>query len=286
MYDFYSIMKSEIVFNKFQVNDLLFVEYKCPLKQERVEIWSQYDHIIYILSGQKTWATRDQSWIVNQGESLYIKKGATIIKQLFEEDFCMLGFFITDDIIRASLNNIIKETPIKNIDGSNSFAIDRINIDNQLETFFQSVLGYFHDKNKPLESILELKAKELLLNIINSNQNLKIASYLKHIALNELPSLPFIMEANYCYNLSLEQFAKLCNRSKSSFKRDFKNHYNSTPGKWLLERRLSRASQLLDHGSDSIAHVAYDCGFESTSHFSRTFKNKYGVTPSEYKNSL
>ena len=43
MYDFYSIMKSEIVFNKFEVNDLLFVEYKCPLKQERVEIWSKYE---------------------------------------------------------------------------------------------------------------------------------------------------------------------------------------------------------------------------------------------------
>ena len=38
MFDFYSIMKSDIIFNKFEVNILLFVEYKCPLKQESVEI--------------------------------------------------------------------------------------------------------------------------------------------------------------------------------------------------------------------------------------------------------
>jgi len=286
MYDFYSIMKSEIVFNKFQVNDLLFVEYKCPLKQEVVEVWSQYDHIVYILSGQKTWGTRDNSWTVHKGEALYIKKGATIIKQKFDEEFCMLGFFVTDDIIRASLNNIIKNSPIKNIEGANSFVVDRINIDNQLESFFQSVLGYFHDKSKPLESILELKAKELLLNIIHSNQNLKIASYLKYITLNELPSLPFIMEANYCYNLSLEQFAELCNRSKSSFKRDFKNHYNSSPGKWLLERRLSHAENLIKNNYDNVSQIAYECGFESPAHFSRTFKKKYGISPSYYKKTI
>jgi AraC-like DNA-binding protein len=278
-------MKSEIVFNKFEVNDLLFVEYQCPLQQERVEIWSQYDYIVYILSGEKTWITRDKSWTVRRGEALYIKKGATIIEQKFEEDFCMLGFFISDDIIKSSLNNVIKETPIRNIEGSSSFVVKKVNIDNQLETFFQSVLGYFHDKNKPLVSILELKAKELILNIINSNQNLEIASYFKNTALNELPSLPNIMEANFCYNLSLEQFATLCNRSKSSFKRDFKNHFNSSPGKWILERRLSRAAHLLKLDLENISQIAYDCGFESTSHFSRTFKTKYGVTPSEYKNS-
>ena len=103
MYDFYSIMKSEIVFNKFEVKDLLFVEYKCPLRKESVEIWSQYDYMVYILSGEKTWSTKEESWTAKQGEALYIKKGATIIKQRFEEDFCMLGFFVSDDIIRSIL---------------------------------------------------------------------------------------------------------------------------------------------------------------------------------------
>lgn len=283
MFDFYSIMKSEIVFNKFEINDLLLVEYKCPLKQEQVKIWSQYDYLVYILSGEKTWITQEGSWTVTKGEALYVKKGATIIKQNFNDDFCMLGFFVSDDLIRSGLEEVIKQTPIKNVEGADSFVINKIIINNQLRTFFQSVLGYFHDEGKPLKSILELKAKELLLNIINSKQNLEISSYLKNTALNELPSLPNIMEANFCYNLSLDQFATLCNRSKSSFKRDFKNHYNSSPGKWLLEKRLSRAANLLKIDSDNISQIAYDCGFESLAHFSRTFKNKYGVPPTSYK---
>ena len=284
MYDFYAQMKSDIVFNKFEVNSLLFVEYNCPLKQERVEIWSQHDYVIYVLSGEKTWLTKDESWTAKKGEALYIKKGATIIEQKFDEDFCMLAVFITDDLIRGALKNIIHKTAIKYITDIDSFIIDKIDINNQLITFFQSLLGYFHNINKPMESLLELKAQELILNLIHNNQNLKIASYLKNTALHKLPSLTSIMESNYCYNLSLEQYAKLCNRSKSSFKRDFTNHYNCSPGKWILEKRLAHASHLLKLDFENISQIAYDCGFESIAHFSRTFKNKYGVAPSIYKN--
>ena len=286
MYDFYSIMKSEVVFNKFEVDDLLLVEYQCPLSEENVEIWSQYDYLVYILSGVKTWKTRENSWTVKKSEALYVKKGASIIQQKFEEDFCMLGFFISDDVIKSTLADVVKQTPIRNIEGADSFVIQNIMINTELESFFQSVLGYFHDKNKPMESLLELKVKELLLNIINNEKNAIISSYLKNTALNELPSLTNIMEANFSYNLSLDDYARLCNRSKSSFKRDFKNHYNCSPGKWILDRRLTKAAKLIEVNTENISQIAYDCGFESPAHFSRTFKSKYGVTPSTFKNSL
>ncbi|GAA3579380.1 AraC family transcriptional regulator [Snuella lapsa] len=283
MYDFYSIMKSDIIPNKFEVDNLLFVEYKCPLDQDTVEIWSRYDYIVYILSGKKTWSTKESQWPVKKGEALYVKKGASVIKQNFSEEFCMLGVFFSDAIITSSLSHDVKKIPIKHIEGADTFVIEPINMGVALETFFQSLLGYFHNTNKPLNSILQLKAKELILSLANSKDNLKIASYLKHIVLNELPSLPNIMEANFCYNLNLDQFAKLCNRSKSSFKRDFKNHYNSSPGKWILERRLKKAAELLPLNTDSVSQIAYDCGFESAAHFSRAFKLKYGATPSSYR---
>ena len=283
VYDFYETMKGDIVFNKFEVGNILFVEYKCPLEQDTVKIWSQYDYIIYILSGEKTWSSNTRQWCVKKGEAIYVKKGASIIKQNFKEDFCMLGVFFSDDVIKSSLKDEIKNIPIKNVIGADSFIIDRINITIEFKSFFQSLLGYFYDTNKPLNSLLQLKAKELLLSLANSKDNLKIASYLKNTTLNDLPSLPNIMEANFHYNLSLEQFAKLCHRSKSSFKRDFKNHYNSSPGKWIIERRLKKAAELIKYNSDTISQIAYDCGFESGAHFSRAFKSKYGKTPSSYR---
>lgn len=40
-----------------------------------------------------------------------------------------------------------------------------------------------------------------------------------------------VMSENYTYNLKVEEFAKLCGRSLSTFKRDFKTIYYTTPSK-------------------------------------------------------
>jgi AraC-like DNA-binding protein len=102
----------------------------------------------------------------------------------------------------------------------------------------------------------------------------------------EAPSIPAIMEANCCHNLSLEAFAKLCHRSVSTFKREFFRHYGTSPGRWLLERRLECAARLLAMTSTSVTEIVFECGFEQPSHFTRAFKAKYGQTPSEYREAI
>ena len=71
------------------------------------------------------------------------------------------------------------------------------------------------------------------------------------------------MEDNFCYNLSLEQYAQLCNRSLSAFKRDFSKVFNTTPGKWIATRRLEHANMLLRSSEKSVGEVAFESGFEN-----------------------
>jgi AraC-like DNA-binding protein len=93
------------------------------------------------------------------------------------------------------------------------------------------------------------------------------------------------MTDNYRYNLKLDQFAQLSNRSLSSFKRDFQTTFKTTPGKWLLEKRLLYAKSLLNNSSKkAISEVAFESGFETVAHFSRSFKQRFGVTPSLMNN--
>ncbi|MGA7393446.1 MAG: helix-turn-helix domain-containing protein [Terrimicrobiaceae bacterium] len=63
----------------------------------------------------------------------------------------------------------------------------------------------------------------------------------------------------------------MCHRSLSSFKREFRRCYGTTPGKWLIGRRLECAAQMLRTTSMSMTEIALECGFEEPSHFSRTF---------------
>jgi AraC-like DNA-binding protein len=53
------------------------------------------------------------------------------------------------------------------------------------------------------------------------------------------------MNAHYKYNGDLQYFAYLTGRSLSTFKRDFEKIYQTTPGRWLLQRKLEDAHFLL-----------------------------------------
>ncbi len=91
------------------------------------------------------------------------------------------------------------------------------------------------------------------------------------------------MEANFSFNLKMEDFAKLSYRSLSAFKRDFEKLYATSPGKWLLENRLQHAKHLLTRGGRTVSEAAFESGFENSSHFSRAFSKKYGTPPSAIK---
>jgi len=56
-------------------------------------------------------------------------------------------------------------------------------------------------------------------------------AYFLAVSEHDAPSVRDIMEANFRYNLSLEEYAKLCHHRLSSFKRDFQTHFQEAPGK-------------------------------------------------------
>nr|WP_295935077.1 AraC family transcriptional regulator [uncultured Dyadobacter sp.] len=96
-------------------------------------------------------------------------------------------------------------------------------------------------------------------------------------------SLPEVMEANYLYNLSLSEFARISNRSLATFKREFKATFYVSPGKWLITRRLDYAQLLLFTTRKSINEITLESGFENTSHFSRVFKERFGTSPLHFR---
>lgn len=153
-----------------------------------------------------------------------------------------------------------------------------------LEAFFGSMRTYFLGGDKPTGPLLRLKLHELILSILTSRANPELASYLHSVAEEDGPSLPALMEANFRYNLSLDEFARLCHRSLSSFKRDFRRHFDEAPGRWLLHRRLDFAAAFLRGGGvRSITDIAYDSGFVDLSHFNKSFKARFGEAPSSYR---
>lgn len=281
MENLFESVRDSLVFNKFRLNELVCVEYACPVEDEQVGIYTQSDYIVHVLSGKKTWKTIEGEFIMEAGQTIFVKKGAALLKQYFEDDFCMLGFFLPDDIIRESLKESIFEISV-NSSKIHQFTASKLLPKDYLQSFIQSMFPYFKEKREPPSPILKLKLKELLINLLYNSENELLISYLKSVTLNSEPSLTHIMETNFTFNLRLEEFAKMCHRSLSTFKRDFFNHYNSTPGKWLLNKRLNHAAVLISNKPSNITQIAFESGFEDVSHFSRAFKDKFGINPSSY----
>jgi len=159
----------------------------------------------------------------------------------------------------------------------------RVAHDVGLDALFQSMRTYLAGKEKPPEPLVRLKLKELVVSVLTSGRNQELAAHFRRIGASDSPPIREIMEANFRYNLSLDEYAKLCHRSLSSFKREFQAHFHESPGKWLLRRRLDHAANLLRHSPMNITEIAFESGFVDVSHFSRVFKARFALPPMAYR---
>jgi len=284
MLDFYKIVKENLNFNRFEFKETVCLEYTCPIDAEQIGIFSRSDYLVYVLSGKKTYKTLNGEWTLVPGQTLYLKKGAEVIHQYFDDEYCMLGFFLSDDLIRETMEDMKGMPVFYSARDPEDFSAAMVKSSEYLEGYFHSMLTYFRGINRPPDHILVLKLKELLVNLINSDPLL--AAYFKTLTASDKPPLQQIMEKNYCFRLRLEDYADLCHRSLSAFKRDFQQIYNETPGRWIMKRRVEHAARILVNSNLSISQTAFESGFEDLSHFSRVFKKMTGKNPTEYKKSL
>lgn len=110
----------------------------------------------------------------------------------------------------------------------------------------------------------------------------KLKNHLLKTDKNNL-DMELILSQNYLYKLKVEEFAHLCGRSLSAFKRDFKANYNTTPSRWIKSKRLEYAKTLLLESSLNVTQICFDSGFISSSHFIKSFKEKYKLPPLQYR---
>ncbi len=102
--------------------------------------------------------------------------------------------------------------------------------------------------------------------------------------------LPAIDAINTSYSdpqISIAQLSNLCNVSDTYFRRMFEELYQTTPLKYITQKRMELAKQLLLSGMYQANHVQRICGYTDYTVFSRAFKAYTGCSPAQYvKNNL
>ncbi|WP_212003329.1 AraC family transcriptional regulator [Chitinophaga sp. HK235] len=87
-------------------------------------------------------------------------------------------------------------------------------------------------------------------------------------------------------NITVQELAFLCNMSLSTFKRRFARLYGNSPNRWLLEKRMERAAEMLRKSDCKASEIFSELGYENLSSFIQSFKQIYGVTPKQYQLSI
>lgn len=154
---------------------------------------------------------------------------------------------------------------------------------NLIQHYIEGIKYLFANKEAITDDILILKLKEIILLLLQSESSPQVTQIMRSLFSERTFSFKEIIEAHLFLPVSIENLAGLTNTSLSTFKREFKKIYQTTPANYILERRIEKVAELLKVSDDSISAIGYDCGFATPAHLTRVFKTKYGKTPSQYR---
>ena len=91
------------------------------------------------------------------------------------------------------------------------------------------------------------------------------------------------MENNLDKNLMIEDIARHLNISRTSFSKKFKEKFNTSPHKYFLSLKLSKAATLLEASEKNINEISDLLGFTDNYIFSKIFKKHFGFSPTTYR---
>lgn len=282
MLQFYEFVNGNSMFKKFEVDELLFTEYDCPIEVNPLDYKTTKNYFTFMVSGRVVWKTPGHEIEAGPGDAVFVVKGLQRVYHVSDEDFCALLIFMPDEFIEK----VIIRNRINLGDGHNAESIGPViplGRDDILTLYATSVLNYFTQRKPPSKRLLQLRFEELIIHLVSQRGNHLLAEYFAHICRHRRSTLSEVMETHFVYNLKLEEYAKLSGRSISTFNREFRRIYGTTPSKWLKSRRLEYATFLLTTTDLNINQITLECGFKNTSHFIKTFRETFNCTPLQYR---
>lgn len=239
------------------------------------EIAMEYHSFARIISGEMKVVQADRSYLFGAGDTLLFpcNQLSTLIKNPKDglPYKAIVIFFRPDRLKEYYAGNPPQFTSI------NNHQVKTYEKHPMLESFFASLVPYYDLESELPEKIISVKIEEAItiLRAIDPNIDDLLADFSQ---LEKINIVDF-MERNYMFNMNMEKFGRLTGRSLTTFKRDFKKSFNTTPQKWLIQKRLELAHYHLFEKARKPVEVYLETGFENLSHFSFAFKKYFGYPP-------
>jgi len=221
--------------------------------------------------------------LVKQEEAVLLKCGTYFVdflKRSEEEVVEVFAIHLYQEVLQELYKRELPELIKQRIQGAR---IQKMIPDHTIAKFIESLDFYFQHPSLVNDDLLELKIKELMLLLIQSNNAASVLQLLEDLFTPSVVHIKDVVHLHLFSNLSVEELARLCNMSLSAFKRAFKKIFNDTPAQYINAERIKKAAELLKTSDLSISDIAYETGFNDPAYFARLFKHKTGFAPTDFR---
>jgi len=247
----------------------------------KTETVFEFHMLVWFISGETKIIQADKTYVFKSGDIFLIPRNhlATIIN--YPKDGLphkAVVMHLTTEKLKQFYSTIDLSQKI-NREEPKIFSFEKHPL---LESCLASLIPYFDMKESFPENIASLKITEAISIVREIDKN--IDSILTDFDEPGKIDLISFMEKNYMFNMSLERFGYLTGRSLSTFNRDFRKIFQTTPQRWLTQKRLELAYYHLTEKNKKPTDVFLEVGFEDLSHFSYAFKKQFGRVPSSLHN--
>ncbi len=153
----------------------------------------------------------------------------------------------------------------------------------ELRSVFEEKLVLYERGRAEDEIMLQSLLLKLVYNlIIKESKNRAYRADTENAKGKMMESVINYIKENLTSDLSLETVSAYAGFSPIHFHNMFKTSAGKTLHAYVEEERIKRAAVLLVTTGDTLAKIAYECGFSSQSYFSYAFKRRMGVPPRRY----
>ena len=245
--------------------------------------WHEDFQFIYVIDGKIKFLTLNKRIEVSASQGIFINKN--ILHQVKEFTSCHYKSFVFPDYFLkfyfGSPAGVFVDSISENEDlefyhftGQNEWENTVLNLLQKLTEMEEKKTEFY-----PYEILLILSSLWLTFRkniLLPPQQQENIVSIRMQKFLNYIAN-------HYAEDISLESLAKSGNVGKSECLRCFKSSLQTTPYKYLMEYRLSKAADLLKTTDLPIGVISENVGFHQVSHFGKCFKEKTGYSPKDYR---
>lgn len=265
----------------FETDYVRLLYYDLPKNFSSLYKTYNYTRFCTIVSGEKHVILDNENKFTYGKDNYLLLPANTAVQMDMDVHTRALVFELNDDLVKDVISKIeldqeIDEEILENIKKDNNYCLGDNNWNIYQDTL--NILELSNQKERNKEFLIDLYAQKLVFNLIQDKST--------HYILGADCKNPINIALSYIHEnidtaINVGRLAETLFMSESNFSHLFKKAMGVTPGKYIKNKKLERASLYLKE--NSVTDVAYNLGYMNLSYFIKIFKDRYGLTPKQYK---